>query len=689
MLSVLLNFFKMTIGLAQADNYKITIKQIGKFGWFSPKATTGKYKSVLDALKAHYEYISSKAEIVAGNFNSFLAKAKEELKRLANPRVGLKFFIAVPKDWTPEEAIAKVKGYVMKKFSIVEDNLILAFHSHEENPHVHVLVFPERADGRKLRIQPRDLKSFNDDWEKELLKEGYRIFKLPESLKKVPIWIVKKYPELYEEYRQLLAEYKKMFLAELETEIVESREAEENLTPPPASAGLRVQEEGERDKQPFPQVPPQPQPKEGEMKLYEAQLKEIEKQLKGLGFGDEAKICVVAVKEGEPVVQRIIYARKLKDIEFLRFLRQLNAKGYNIYISINELKPEATDRKKESFKEEQRHIYLDIDGDKLGRDGLEILKEILRKEELPLPSLVVRTSKRNYQAVWTLAGPLSWEKIEAINRELARRYGLDPAVDVSRVFRLAGFFNRKANKGDFVYVSFLSSLREVDAKVFSKYITNINKATPEAVKLSEVVRSEPKAETVKPKEIRDKIAEIDEVVRETAETYGDFQIVEAWEREKLILEKLKGTQAYELALHHKTLFFELFLSVASHLLEQKGVAEADEFIGRNLDKVKYVIGEASHSLEKLRRWSYSEAEASAIYLTLKAIATYKGQLDKELVEVVRNSFRQFLEAERPDKLRKNPKYADISINNVVEQLRQELGEDEDWDNYLNLPSPFR
>lgn len=652
------------------ESYKLTVKQIGDFIWFSSKPKQSKYASVLEAVKSHYKYISSKAEALIGDFNKFMEKAKAELNRLSNARIGLKFYIATPRDWDSQTAIEKVKKFILAKFNIPEENLILAFHNHPENPHIHALIFPQTADGKKLRIQPKDLKDFHDSWGELLIKEGYIPFKLEEeSLRKIPVWLVKRYPELYGEYKKLLAEYKEAFIEMLRER---QRETVEKETVEKVEVREETVKKAEEDR---------------EMRIYKTQLEEVEKQLKGLGFGDEAKICVVAIKENEPVIQRIIYARKLKEVEFIKFLAQLNAKGYNIYISLNELKEDAKDRRKESFKEKQKHIYLDIDGDKLGRDGLEILREILQKEKLPKPSLVVRTSQKNYQAIWTLKDPISWDKVEAINKELAKRYGLDPAIDIARVFRLAGFFNRKAGKGNFVYVSqYLSSFQEVDKEVFLRY----------AEEVKEVRQSERPKITSEVKEVprylapADKEKEIDETLKKLGRAgLIDLDTVAIWLDEMEIMEELKrkGDKLYETAIYHKYVYMRLLLGIAEHIKEKEG-DRFKKFIRSNADNIRYVLGRLalSENWDKYKSWSMSEVEASAVYLALKGIVAYRGYLDRELVQVVKANFKELLAEERPDKLARNPKYVDITITNIERQIEEELRRDEDLGNPL---VPFR
>ena len=578
----------------------ITIKQIGDFIWFSPQATKPSYGSVIKALKSHIRYITSKAKVVIGSVESILKKAEEELARRKNSRVALKFYMAVPNDWSEEKAINVVKNFVKEQLNIPEENLLLAFHDQAENKHIHILIFPRTAEGKKLRINRVDLQNFHRAWEDLLVREGYQIFKLPEevSAKKVPIWIVKKKPELYESYMKAVAEYKQALFKSKERKFSEDTGGEPDGSP--------VSSKEEED-----------------MEFRRTQLREIELQIKALGFEPSSKVAVVCTAPGKTPIQRIVRAEKLLDEGFLSFLRKLNAEGYNIYLSINELKENATNRKKESFKETQRHIYLDIDGDKLGVDSYELLAQILKELELPKPTLVLKTSKKNIQVVWTTDEELSNEVIEMVNSFLAEKYNLDKATDISRVFRLAGFFNRKPNKGNFVYVDTRhSSLKPVSASVFLNRIAQAYEANYEEVVESQ--KSEKTEEKLRKSKPKDYLTRADYVIR----------------------------------------FTETFL-------KKEGADEEDlEWLKEELN-VDYLIKKAEEN-------SFSEFEQALLYRYVRFILEVlekRGLLEERLQEVydsVYTSFKEALEELRPEKLEKSPNYPIYSVNKAFEKVLDDL-----------------
>ena len=415
----------------ECEMVAITIKQIGDFVWFSERNTKKSYKNVIHALKTHISYITRKASAITGNVEDIIQKAKEELKTRWDSRVALKFYVAVPNDWDEEIALSSLKHFLKKQLNVPEENILMAFHQdNPENKHVHVVIYPRTTDGRKLRIGRKELQEFHKAWEERLRREGYLIYRLPEdlSLKKLPIHIIRKMKDVYQSWKEESKKYREALMMR-------------------HGGGL-----------------PDGKP---ESAFRQKQKSEIRKMIQGLGYSENSKVAVVCVhREAEPI-QRIVRPEKLLEDRFLSFLQAMNSRGYNVYISVNELKENATNRKKESFKEFQKHIYLDIDGDKLGRKAEDILDEILSELNLPKPTLAIRTSEKNLQVVWTLTEDLHREEIERINSLIAERYGLDPTSDVSRVFRLPGFYNRKPGKDNYVYVvEKLSSFTPVSPSPF-------------------------------------------------------------------------------------------------------------------------------------------------------------------------------------------------------------------------------
>ncbi len=135
--------------------------------------------------------------------------------------------------------------------------------------------------------------------------------------------------------------------------------------------------------------------------------------------------------------QRITTAEKASSPEFQAWLRHRSARGDEIYVGMNALKPDAWARTKDQVAA-IRHLYVDLD------HGGERAIETMRNSGLvPEPNYVLNTSPEKYQIVWRVDG-IGQEQAEAIQRAMVREFGGDPAAtDSTRVLRLPTFSNRK------------------------------------------------------------------------------------------------------------------------------------------------------------------------------------------------------------------------------------------------------
>ena len=77
---------------------------------------------------------------------------------------------------------------------------------------------------------------------------------------------------------------------------------------------------------------------------------------------DDNVALVLLNKQTGHIQQRIATVSKIASHPYQRWLRHMNASRYEVYISMNTMKPEARGRTK-SDVEEIRHIYLDFDAD--------------------------------------------------------------------------------------------------------------------------------------------------------------------------------------------------------------------------------------------------------------------------------------------------------------------------------------
>jgi len=135
--------------------------------------------------------------------------------------------------------------------------------------------------------------------------------------------------------------------------------------------------------------------------------------------------------------QRIIRQGDLLKSNYLGWLAHENAHGGNVYFSVNSLLPDAKKRTKNAIAE-ARALYLDLD-----EDGDRKMAAIQASQDVPPPSIVIRTSPGKYQILWRVHG-FSIPEQEAVLKTLAAVFGGDRAcTDCARVLRLPGFFNCK------------------------------------------------------------------------------------------------------------------------------------------------------------------------------------------------------------------------------------------------------
>jgi hypothetical protein len=145
-------------------------------------------------------------------------------------------------------------------------------------------------------------------------------------------------------------------------------------------------------------------------------------------------------KRTDSVIQRLAAAEKVAAPDFQSWLTHQNSRGYDIYISMNALRPRATGRTKADVSD-IRHVYLDFDD-----HGTAAVEALLKRDDLPKPNYLVNSSPDKWQVVWKVED-FGKEQAEELQRNLVRDTGADPAAtDCARVLRLPGFYNHKYAK---------------------------------------------------------------------------------------------------------------------------------------------------------------------------------------------------------------------------------------------------
>ena len=155
-------------------------------------------------------------------------------------------------------------------------------------------------------------------------------------------------------------------------------------------------------------------------------------------FEPSDRLAVVLInKRTGAVIQRLSTAAGIAKPDFQAWLKLKNAQAFDVYVSMNGLKPDARGRTKAEVAD-VRHVYLDFD-----ENGAAAVRAVLNRPDLPTPNYLVNTSTDKWQVIWRVAG-FAKEEAETLQKGLAHSLGADPAAtDCARVLRLPGFYNHK------------------------------------------------------------------------------------------------------------------------------------------------------------------------------------------------------------------------------------------------------
>lgn len=157
-------------------------------------------------------------------------------------------------------------------------------------------------------------------------------------------------------------------------------------------------------------------------------------------------------EEPARIAQRVVRLEQATSPAYLRWLAHENARGVNVYVAANPLRPGSRKRTKECIAE-VRHLYLDID-----YDGDARIASLRASDDVPEPNAVVSTSPGKYQVLWSVEG-FDFAVQELMLKRLASAFGGDTAcTDCNRVLRIPGFDNAKYTPASSVTVEYLSTL---------------------------------------------------------------------------------------------------------------------------------------------------------------------------------------------------------------------------------------
>lgn len=118
--------------------------------------------------------------------------------------------------------------------------------------------------------------------------------------------------------------------------------------------------------------------------------------------------------EERRVVQRVGPVSWVRTVRLQRWIRAVNARKYNVFISVNAIRPGCRSRTRNAIGH-VRHIFLDVDD-----DARAALARIEARKDLPMPSYVLHTSPNHVHIFWRVAG-FDHSSVERLQKQLARR----------------------------------------------------------------------------------------------------------------------------------------------------------------------------------------------------------------------------------------------------------------------------
>ena len=160
------------------------------------------------------------------------------------------------------------------------------------------------------------------------------------------------------------------------------------------------------------------------------------------------------------VLQRVGPVSRFMEPSIHRWLRAMNARGYNVYVTVNALAPSARNRTKSSVAY-IRHVFLEADG-----NGAAILAAIAAADDLPSPSYVLTSSPDHVHVFWRATGH-EIGAVERLQKHLATRLGTDIAATAcSQTTRLPGYRNRKYEPAPLVTVQYPNAVSQFGPEAF-------------------------------------------------------------------------------------------------------------------------------------------------------------------------------------------------------------------------------
>ncbi len=136
------------------------------------------------------------------------------------------------------------------------------------------------------------------------------------------------------------------------------------------------------------------------------------------------------------VVQRMVPVTTAASARFQAWLRHMNARAWNVYVTVNAYRP-GRSRAREAVST-VRHLFLEED-----RDGPALLAALSTRPDLPPASYVLHSSPGRVHVLWRVRD-IPPSRIERLQKQLARELSTDrAATSCAQTTRLPGFVNHK------------------------------------------------------------------------------------------------------------------------------------------------------------------------------------------------------------------------------------------------------
>jgi hypothetical protein len=153
--------------------------------------------------------------------------------------------------------------------------------------------------------------------------------------------------------------------------------------------------------------------------------------------------------ETTEVAQRVGPISWVQGARFQRWLRAMNARKFNVFISVNAIAAGRRSRTRSAIGA-VRHVFLDADN-----DASAVLSHVDARADLPNPSYILHSSPNHVHILWRVTG-FDHPSVERLQKHLARELQTDSAATpVTQNTRLPGFFNHKRAEPHFVRVDYL------------------------------------------------------------------------------------------------------------------------------------------------------------------------------------------------------------------------------------------